>query len=120
MPFQVQHYALDFQAISLAFLATVLPPIDAMTSHRPPAYVGTRRTFIVVTVMTVMWVFCDVASFGFLLTRPWMRGGNGTAVNVSGVPLFSCLMFAILPSFFQFQDPTGKGSLGFKSVVPPC
>lgn len=83
----LQRYALDLQAISLAFLATILPPVEEMTRHRPPAYVGIRRTYILVTVMTALWAFCDVGSFAFLLTRPWVREGNSTAVDVSIVML---------------------------------
>lgn len=84
----LQRYTLDLQAISLAFLATILPPVEEMTRHRPPAYVGIRRTYILVTVMTVLWAFCDMGSFAFLLTRPWVAG-NATAVNVSTVMLLS-------------------------------
>lgn len=79
----MQHYGLDFQAISLAFLATVLPPVEEMTRHRPPVYVGIRRTYILVTVMTMLWAATNIGTFAFLLKSSWLRGSNSTAVNVS-------------------------------------
>ena len=79
----LQHYALDFQAIGLAFVATVLPPIAHMSHQKPPSQVGIRRTFILTTVMTLIWAGFDILSFRFLMTRDFGPVGNGTSFDVS-------------------------------------
>lgn len=82
----MQEYALDFQAISLAFAATVVPPLQQMSRHRPPAQVGIWPNFVLVGTMVLLFFCSNCTTMWYMCTRAWYTGGNGTADNVRVFP----------------------------------
>ncbi len=79
----MQKYAIDFQALSCAFAATIVPPLTSMSPHRPPLLVGVAPNFVLITMMVILFIVSDVISLAFLCTRSWYQGGNGTADKVN-------------------------------------
>jgi len=79
----MQKYAIDFQALSCAFAATIVPPLTSMSPHRPPLLVGVAPNFVLITMMVLLFIVSDVISLAFLCTRSWYQGGNGTADKVN-------------------------------------
>ena len=79
----MQKYAIDFQALSCAFAATIVPPLTSMSPHRPPLLVGVAPNFVLIAMMVLLFMLPDVVALSFLCTRSWYEGGNGTADKVS-------------------------------------
>ena len=79
----MQKYGIDFQALSCAFAATIVPPLTSMSPHRPPLLVGVAPNFVLITMMVLLFIVSDVISLAFLCTRSWYQGGNGTADKVT-------------------------------------
>ena len=89
----MQKYAIDFQALSCAFAATIVPPLTSMSPNRPPLRVGIAPNFVLIAMMVLLFIVSDVISLAFLCTRSWYQGGNGTAdkVNCQLLHVVSCV-----------------------------
>ena len=88
----MQKYAIDFQALSCAFAATIVPPLTSMSPHRPPLLVGVAPNFVLITMMVLLFMVSDVISLAFLCTRSWYQGGNGSADKVNPQMLHRTLL----------------------------
>ena len=83
----VQEFALNLQATVLAFAMTSVPPVDQMSQHRPAPLVSVFSTYVMISMMVVLFATADVASMVYMSTRPWYGGGNGTTSQVTRLPL---------------------------------
>ena len=79
----VQEYAIDFQAISLAFAAVIVGPLPSMSRHKPPPSVGALPSYVLVAMMVLLFTTTDIFAMLLLTTRSWFHGGDGTSSQAS-------------------------------------
>lgn len=92
--FMLQNYAIDFQAISMAFAATIVPPLRSMSRHRPPPLIRVFPNYVLIGMMLFLFTMAGVANMVFMSTRDWFHGGNGTADKASW-PLLTSRLFLV-------------------------
>ena len=91
----LQSSAIDIQAMAMAMAVCWTPPLGHMTPHKPPPC---ACGFGGQTLLVLMAVGCQLShtwNMVFLSTRPWYKGGNGTAHLVS---VHACLDSGITDS----------------------
>ncbi len=86
-PLQMQ--AIDVQAMAMCLAACWVPPLEQLNRHKPSPRVCTFVGLMLLICMASSLQAAHVANAFFLCTRPWFRGGNGTADMVS---LHVCLL----------------------------
>ena len=105
----LQDYALDFQALSMAFAATMGRPLQTMSRHKPPSQVGIWKSYVLIGVMVMLFTSTDVITMWYLTSRSWYTGGNGSAkhVRICFMKLlcscFLAVVVIVLPVPFSFS-----------------
>ena len=107
----LQDYALDFQAISLGFVAATAQPLQQLGRQRPPSSVGIWPNFVLVGMMALLLFLCDCTIMYFMTTRAWYSGGNGTAHEVTVFTSNSSLHLDLLLQILHYV------TLGFTSSM---
>ena len=77
--------AIDFQALTLAGVACLLPPLQQLNRHKAEP-VSSVPTFILLSFMAMLAATVQVLDLVVLETQPWFTGGTGTASSVSTPP----------------------------------
>lgn len=67
-----QVVAIDFQALTLAFTACLLPPLKQLNRHQIEP-VSTVPTFILLSFMALMAALVQVVNIVYLSSQPWFQ-----------------------------------------------
>jgi len=81
--------AIDVQAMAMCLAACWVPPLEQLNRHKPSPRVCTFVGLTLLICMASSLQTAHVVNAVFLCTRPWFRGGTGTAYVVS---LHICLL----------------------------
>ena len=81
--------AIDVQAMAMCLAACWVPPLKQLNRHKPSPRVCTFVGLTLLICMASSLQTAHVVNAVFLCTRPWFRGGTGTAYVVS---LHICLL----------------------------
>ena len=82
-PWLLQMTFIDAEAMLIALAACLVPPLPQLNRHRSVDRVSRGPTLVLLFVMAASLQLIDVACIILLTSRPWFRGGSGTAENVS-------------------------------------
>ncbi|KAL0036849.1 hypothetical protein WJX77_002108 [Trebouxia sp. C0004] len=75
----IQMQAIDVQAMAMCLAACWVPPLKQLNPHKPSPGVCTFVGLTLLICMASLLQAGHMANAVFLCTRPWYRGGNGTA-----------------------------------------
>ena len=78
----LQVVAIDFQAITLAGVACLLPPLKQLNRHKAVP-VSSVSTFILLSFMAMLAAAVQVVDMLIVIDSPWFPGGTGTSDSVS-------------------------------------
>lgn len=79
----LQSGAIDIQAMAMAMAVCWTPPLGHMTPHKPPPCACGFGGQTLLVLMAVGLQLSQTCNMIFLCTRPWFKGGTGTAHLVS-------------------------------------
>ena len=79
----VQNQVIDVQAMLVALVACLVPPLPRLNKHKPAFHLGTLRAIAFIAVNALGLLVLDISYMVLLRSKPWFHGGNGTAYMVS-------------------------------------
>ena len=79
----LQEQAIDVQAMLVALVACLVPPLPRLNRHKPAFRLFTLPAAAVIAVGVVVLLILDVSYMALLITRSWFDRGTGTAYLVS-------------------------------------
>ncbi len=82
----LQYGVLDIQAMTMAFAAVAVAPIQHVTRHRPPARITTVPNLVMVALGATFVCLSQVLVSALLHSCSWFHGGNGGTYQVEQFP----------------------------------
>ena len=91
-PYALQVIAIDFQALTLAGVACLLPPLEQLNRHKAEP-VSSAPTFILLSFMAALAAAVQVVDLVIIMSQAWCTGGTGTPYSVStNLAMSSCII----------------------------
>ncbi|KAL0023496.1 hypothetical protein WJX79_002152 [Trebouxia sp. C0005] len=109
-----QVVAIDFQALTLAFTACLLPPLKQLNRHQIEP-VSTVPTFILLSFMALMAALVQVVNIVYLSSQPWFQLDSADSTHED-----PAVTLAWLVANFELLGPLVSLVIDTKNVCEPA
>ena len=79
----LQNQMIDVQAMLVALVACLVPPLPRLNKHKPPERLCTFPALALIAMNAIGLLCLDISYTVLLVTRPWFKGGTGSSYMVS-------------------------------------